>query len=158
MDEDLLSQLVVEKIQAARKGDTDAAKWLLKEFCVSVAGGKDTNGKPLRGPSGLVINVRPAVLDYLAECFQQIISGVPAGKALGIKKGEPGAPRKQRNKILDRHCQLCVEVMRQREKGGTVKNAISRVADKLGLKKRAVETAWKDQSAKYAATLNAKPK
>jgi hypothetical protein len=152
VDKDSLSELFDEKIQAARKGDSDAAKWILRGFCAAVAE-EDDEGKPLRGPSGLVVNIRPAVLDYLAECFQQILSGVRADKALGINKGEPGARRKPRNETLDRHVQLCREVMSLKAKGATVKNAISKVADKRGLKKRAVETAWKDRSANIGALL-----
>lgn len=157
MGEDYLSLLVAKKIQDARKGDTDAAKWLLKEFCASVATGKDVKGKPLRGPSGLVNNVRPAVLDYLAECFQLILSGVKADKALGTKKGESGAPLKPRNKTLDRNVLLCAEVMALRNTvpKPKLRDAFRRVASKhKGVSTRAVETAWKDKSANLAAELS----
>lgn len=156
MDKDSISQLVAEKIEEARKGDTDAAKWLLKEFCASVASGKDVKGKPLRGPSGLVNNVRPAVLDYLAECFQLILSGVKADKALGTKKSESGAPRKPKNKTLDRNVLLCAEVMALRNTAPkpTLRDAFRRVASKhKDVSTRAVEAAWKDKRANLAAEL-----
>ena len=156
VEEDLLSQLVVAKIKAARKGDTSAAKWLLKEFCGAVKQATDKNGKQLQGPYGPVCVVRHNVLVYFSECFEQILSGVPADKALSTKKSESGAPRKPRNEIVDRHFLLCIEVMHLKKKCKTVKDAIQKVASNNGLKISAVEKAWKDRSANLAAELSAR--
>jgi hypothetical protein len=161
VEEDLLSQLVVAKIDAARKGDTGAAKWLLKEFCGAVKQATDKNGKQHRGPSGPVCVVRHNVLMYFSECFQQILAGAPPSKALGVGHERSGRPSKKREDSLDRNVLLCAEVMalRNTTPKPTLKDTYRKVASKHNdVSARAVEKAWKDKSANIAAELIAKLK
>lgn len=156
MDEDSLSRLVAAKIQAAEQGDTRAAKWLLKEFCGAVKQSIGKNGKQLQGPSGPVCVVRHNVLVYLSECFEQILDGVQASKALSVGHERSGRPKLEKQEILNRYAMLCVEVLTLRGKmpKPTLRDAYRTVASKhRDVSVRAVETAWKNKTAKTSAEL-----
>ena len=76
--------LVKRNIDKAKAGDSEAAKKLIIEFCATVKKNRDHNGNPHTKAMGAEIHnhtlINEDLLDYLAECFNLILSGKGEGR------------------------------------------------------------------------------
>lgn len=153
MENDIYSELLSEKIDASNDGDVHAARWLLSEFCDAVEQFTDSDGKPHRLPPGTNASIPFELLRYLSSRLRDVLDGVPADKALGTRPGQPGAPHKGREAIMQRNVQLCLHISKLRRDGLAVSDAIKRTAAKHGVSKSTVTKAWEGQDAKLSAEL-----
>ena len=81
------NHMVDNTIEMARRGDTEAARTILRWFCGAIAANTDEKGKPHRKPSGTGTQINERILRYFGECFQKILdkSHTP-DVALGLRK------------------------------------------------------------------------
>ena len=84
-NENLITGLIKEKCEAAKKGELEAAKWMLREFRESA--------KVINGPHGSSHNIHPEVVEYFSVCFGKILEGKPIKKALNLipRRGRPNS-------------------------------------------------------------------
>lgn len=153
MNDDFYSSLLTEKIREAEAGDTQAAYWLLHEFCGAAEQLTSKDGTPLRLPSGIPSVIPYELSRYLAACFRKVLADVPADKALGITTGEPGAPRKGQMALSQRNFELCSRILDLQRDGMSIKDAIDRIASQAGVSVSTVKKAWEDVNAKISANL-----
>ena len=147
----LIGELNKQRISEANAGDTESARRLLEEFVETVKNNRDKDGHPYRKPSGIHTQFDEAILDWFTDCFQKIIDGVDAEKALGIKL-QRGRQSKVGSKN-DEDCAICLSVFEYRRQFGseTIADAKARAARKLKVGIEKVGHAWKNKSARQAA-------
>lgn len=121
-------------IRRAKSGDTAAAKEILEGFVGAVEENTDCQGRPHRLPSGGGTPIHESTIRYLAECFQKILDDVSADKALHVKPGKGGAPKKPRQRELT----IAAEVASRIHSGGTLTQAYRAVATKYHLESSGV--------------------
>jgi hypothetical protein len=78
---DSMQVSAVKTVKAARRGDHQAAKTILKDFAGAIG---QFNARTWRGP------VHWAFAEYIADAFKAMLAGEEAAKALGIKKATRG--------------------------------------------------------------------
>jgi len=96
VDRNLIAEMMESRLSAARAGDSDAAKWAIKEFAATVQNFRDAKGRPHRVPSGCGTQFDERLLDYFAACFGRLLAGkevkggrpvrVTADQALNLSK------------------------------------------------------------------------
>lgn len=139
----------------AREGDEVAAKWLIRDFCSTINKNRRADGTPHFKPSGTHTHFYEPQLDYFRSCFEQILDGVPADKALGINNGIPGRLKISDEVLRQREYEWCLEIIRLRNSGryDLLKHAKKAVARKFNVSVSAIDKAWKKRVAKYSAMI-----
>ena len=150
-----IDDLYDEEIALAKGGDRAASLWLIKDFCATIKNNRQANGKPHVKPSGVHTQFHEGMLDYFHDCFNLIIDGVRAEKALGINKGESGADKIPKQEKLARELQWCLEIFELKNSGKCklIKNAKDKAAKKFGVSISAIDKAWKNPTSKIAAQV-----
>jgi hypothetical protein len=140
------------EIKDAERGNAAAARKLLEAFCDGVENCFDSKGNLHHLPSGSPFgSLDPELLAYLARCFRQVLGDVETDKALGLRPGEIGAPKKDPRERLMKDAEIVRAVQIQRDNKMSVKDAKASVARKYSAS--AVEHAWKNKNAKVVAAL-----
>jgi len=145
---------LVRNIEGARKGDTEAAKEVLRYFVESVRERTRADGKPHVTPTGTSVSLDWVLAAYLADCVNKILEGVDPGKALGISSGEAGRPKLNDDAKNDRDIQYALAIMeRKRQKpDDTMPVHFRKVAAQFGLRSAStVRAAWKRKGMRWAA-------
>ena len=150
-----IDDLYNEKINLANGGNRAASLWLIKDFCATIKNNRQANGKPHVKPSGVHTQFHEGMLDYFHDCFNSIIDGVRAEKALGINKGESGADKIPKQQKLDRECKWCIEIFELINSGKCklIKDAKRKVAQKSNVSESTIDKAWKNPTSKTAAKV-----
>jgi len=119
--------LIVEKLDAAKNGDVEAARWLIKDFVETVKQNRDREGKPHRKPSGTHTQFDERLLDYLVECFEKIDKLTTADIAFNLAaKGRIGP--KIKSSIHAKQLSHGFAVYRLRQANHSFESAIEEIA------------------------------
>ena len=106
-------------IELAKAGDRGVARQLLALFAYRQLHPDDLGRQRTH---------QPALLDYLAECFNDILRGMPADKALRLTagtKGRPEASLYEKEEFIG----IAVAVAALRRAGQTLETAVQTIAD-----------------------------
>lgn len=141
-------------IRRAQAGDVQAARAILDDFVGAVKQNTDKHGKPHRKPSGIGTQVDERAIRYLAECFEKILAGVSADKALGVKPGESGRPKTSGKRARD--LDIATEVASLIRSGQKPTHAYQTVAERRNLESsgvRKIFVAYKETATIVAEVL-----
>lgn len=124
----LLATICQDKVDAAKEGDTDAAREILNDYIKSV----DRSQRKWQGPNHHIFAA------YIAQAFQRILDGEDPERALGIKRGQAGRPRgtKQHN-----HQALAAGFWLLRKRDLQTEEATNRLIEISGASRSTIQTA-----------------
>lgn len=156
---------VDRKIVQAKEGDSEAATWLVQEFCGAF---RRSPGDPSRYSEGAAPTyLEDRLLDYLVECFDTLfdekgrkIKGSIAGHALNLTSSDKRGP-KTKSSVTSRNFGLGLMVMQQYnlEKarpdqsglaGSNLERAIAKIAEEEGEGDNMVREAYKEYKSRMS--------
>lgn len=144
------------RIERASSGDIESAKALLEDFVLTVKAHTRKDGSPHVLATGTDVSLPWQYAQYLAQCFDQILNGVEASKALGIAPGEPGRPKLSKRKTNDRDIAIVLAVRKRRRErpGQNLSEHFTGVKRKLKVESiRQVRSAWERADMQLNADL-----
>lgn len=122
-------------IRQAGEGDASSARKILERFCEGVKQGED-RGNFIIDP----MEIPASVIEYLAECFKDILNNVEADKALNLKSTNAGRRRTTLNKKMQIFLDICEKLYPDTEDTEAepmqVKAAIIEVAEQESKKRK----------------------
>jgi len=120
-----------ERIEAARTGDVAAAKELIEEAAFKLR--VDHQDGPL--------------MDWLANCLEEMVAGTPADKAFGLTRPDNpgGRPRKHHRKLT------AMYVLLHDREGWSVKDTLEKIEESANVDQSTIKRARKERLGQYKA-------
>lgn len=131
-------------IRQAEEGDASSARKILERFCEGVKQGED-RGNFIIDP----MEIPASVIEYLAECFKDILNNVEADKALNLKSTNKGRKRTSSSEKMRIFLNICEKVYPDAEdteaKPMQVKAAIYEVAKQENQSEERIRKIWLEE-------------
>ena len=119
-------------IELAKAGDSDVAKQLLTLFAYRQLHPDDLGRQRTH---------HPALLDYLAGCFNDILRGTPAAEALRLTTGTKGRPESSLYE-KEEQVRIAFAVVDLRRAGQTLETAVHTIAEERHKSASSVKKAY----------------